>query len=249
MFFTTDTLLAMNDDSNTPAYSSVNSPTPDELVEKPVIPQKNGTASSDPESLPQPKEDKPKPEQLSVEPKTKITKPPVTPEPVKTPNIPEAKPQPNIDPVDEKPTPKPINKVTSPAPKEPSAVEDKPKPATKKTPNDVKTPTAAATPKTLQPIDVTKLSDAELKAAATLYTKRNQKSISAKGVAKRKQIMQENIQEILAYLAIDSGAPLPRIAKIINVSPGTTSSYLRRLIADNKVQATGWGSTRRYFKK
>jgi DNA-binding IclR family transcriptional regulator len=60
--------------------------------------------------------------------------------------------------------------------------------------------------------------------------------------------MQSNLQEILKYLAQDNGAPLPRIAKHTNITPGTTSKYLRQLIASGRVTATGWGKMRRYFK-
>lgn len=93
------------------------------------------------------------------------------------------------------------------------------------------------------------LSEEQLRSLAQLYTKRTQKQISAKGVAKRKANMELNLREIVDYLSQDNGAPLPRIAKRTNITPGTTSKYLRQLMAQGKVRAEGWGKTRRYYLK
>ena len=97
--------------------------------------------------------------------------------------------------------------------------------------------------------DVTLLTDEQLKAAAALYTKRNQPEISRKGVAKRKETMELNLREIVDYLSHYNGSPLPRIAKNTSITLGTTSKYLRQLIAKDKVRADGWGKTRRFFLK
>lgn len=87
----------------------------------------------------------------------------------------------------------------------------------------------------------------ELRAASQLYAKKMQKEYSQKAVAKRKKNMELNLREIVDYLSTDNGAPLPRIAKHTNITLGTTSKYLRQLIASGKVRASGWGKTRRYF--
>lgn len=97
--------------------------------------------------------------------------------------------------------------------------------------------------------DVASLSDEQLRAAAILYTKRNQAEISRKGVAKRKETMELNLREIVDFLSHNNGSPLPRIAKNTNITPGTTSKYLRQLIANDKVRAEGWGKTRRFYLK
>jgi hypothetical protein len=96
---------------------------------------------------------------------------------------------------------------------------------------------------------VASLSDEQLKAAAILYTKRNQAEISRKGVAKRKETMELNLREIVDFLSLNNGSPLPRIAKHTNITPGTTSKYLCQLIASGKVRAEGWAKTRRYYLK
>lgn len=104
-------------------------------------------------------------------------------------------------------------------------------------------------PITVVPFDVSSLSDADLKAAAALYTKRNQAEISRKGVAKRQETMELNLREIVDYISLNNGSPLPRIAKNTNITLGTTSKYLRQLITSGKVRADGWGKTRRYYLK
>jgi predicted transcriptional regulator len=108
-------------------------------------------------------------------------------------------------------------------------------------------------PSTFNPIDpystfdVGTLSDNDLKAAAALYLKRNHAAISAKGVAKRKQTMELNLREIVDYLSRNNGAPLRRIARHTNITAGTTSKYLRQLIAAGKVRAEGWAKNSRYY--
>lgn len=103
------------------------------------------------------------------------------------------------------------------------------------------------TPESLEPFaKVHALTDIELRFAATLYLQKNQKAISAKGVSKRQETMESNLAKILGYLKSNSPAPLPRIAKHINTSPGTTSHYLQILIKSHLVKATGWSAARRY---
>lgn len=93
------------------------------------------------------------------------------------------------------------------------------------------------------------LSDNDLKAASALWAKKNQAEFSKKGVAKRQETMQLNLRAIVDYLSRNNGAPLPRVAKHTNITLGTTSKYLRQLIASGKVTATGWGKNRRYYLK
>lgn len=97
--------------------------------------------------------------------------------------------------------------------------------------------------------DVAQLSDEQLKAAAALYTKRNQAELSKKGVAKRHETMELNLREIVDFLSLNNGSPLPRIAKHTNITLGTTSKYLRQLNAKGKVRAEGWAKNRRYYLK
>ncbi len=99
------------------------------------------------------------------------------------------------------------------------------------------------------PLDISQLTDDQLKAAAALWAKKNQAEFSKKGVAKRKQTMELNLRTIVDYLSHNNGAPLPRIARHTNITAGTTSKYLRQLIAAGKVRAEGWAKDRRYYLK
>jgi hypothetical protein len=164
-----------------------------------------------------------------------ITKPVIVelpPDPSTLTPIPAPNPEPQVpEPEVQAPTPEPVPEP-APAPIPPA------------------TPiTNHISPVTIEPFDISSLSDADLKAAAALYTKRNQAEISRKGVAKRKETMELNLREITDYLSLNNGSPLPRIAKHTNITPGTTSKYLRQLIANDKVRADGWGKTRRYYLK
>jgi predicted transcriptional regulator len=114
---------------------------------------------------------------------------------------------------------------------------------------DPSTLTPIPQPLTVKPFDVSRLSDADLKAAAALYTKRNQAELSRKGVAKRQETMELNLREIVDFLSLNNGSPLPRIAKHTNITLGTTSKYLRQLNAKGKVRAEGWGKNRHYYLK
>ncbi|MCA9323489.1 hypothetical protein KC992_00105 [Candidatus Saccharibacteria bacterium] len=93
------------------------------------------------------------------------------------------------------------------------------------------------------------LTDDQLKAAASLWAKRSQQKFSALGVAKRKETMELNLRAIVDYLSHHNGSPLPRIARHVNVTPGTTSKYLVQLVSAGKVRAEGWGKNRRHYLK
>jgi hypothetical protein len=144
-----------------------------------------------------------------------------SPIPVILPNVPTPIPDPDVNPSPE-PTPIP----------NPSFVIPISKPTPEPQLSDTKPQISAAD-------FVASLSDEQLKAAAALYTKRNQAEISRKGVAKRKEIMELNLREIIDYLSRNNGSPLPRIAKNTGIKLGTTSKYLRQLIASDKVRADG----------
>ncbi len=170
---------------------------------------------------------------------------PETPPETKSPKEPDPEPTPHEPKVEEKPTASPPPKENKPKPTakpKPVSNPESPKPEPTK-------PTPKPKPFDISTLDVRQLSDEQLKAASALWTKKNQKQLATLGVQKRQQTMQENLDAIVAYLAKDNGAPLPRIAKNTYIAPGTTSKYLCQLIAQGRVMATGWNAQRRYFKK
>ena len=113
--------------------------------------------------------------------------------------------------------------------KPPEPPKEPPKPAP-----PAPTPVPVAAPAVF---DVNALTDDQLKAAAALWAKRSQQTFSALGVAKRKESMELNLRAIVDYLSHHNGSPLPRIARHVNVTPGTTSKYLVQLTKSEKVRA------------
>lgn len=97
------------------------------------------------------------------------------------------------------------------------------------------------------PPAVLALSDAELRIAVTYYLKKNQTSISQRGVKARQEKMQKNLSAITNYIATHPETRLPRIAKALNFSPNLTSHYIQMLTKQGKVRAEGWAGKRRYF--
>lgn len=158
---------------------------------------------------------------------------PVAPTPeIPTETPPEIQPEPAAEPA---PTPQPDEIPTPPV----------------TPPVTVPTPTLPP-PEPEQPsvsLDISQLTDDQLKAAAALWAKKNQAEFSKKGVAKRKVTMELNLRAVVDYLSHNNGAPLPRIARHTNITAGTTSKYLRQLIAAGKVRAEGWAKDRRYYLK
>lgn len=157
------------------------------------------------------------------------------PEPVPAPTPPSARLEPAPEPpADTVPTAAPI----TPEPQKSSPAQAPPGSSTEESiPNTQDTVPSA----------VLNLSDEELKIAAALYLKKNQIAISQKGVKARQNTMHKNMEAIRSYIRQHGPSPLPRIAKHCNITPGTTSSYLRRLLAQGRIQAAGHGTTRRYF--
>ena len=199
----------------------------------------------EPTTVPDPKsEPEPLPKTVVLEP---ATSPDTVPEP--SPN-----PLPNPEPF-QKPaeTTQPPTDVRSeekfqqpkPSPTPPIA----PVPSPEDQPANTPDLTAPALVNALSTLDINSLTDEQLKAAAALWTKKNSTHLSSLGVAKRQEIMQLNLREIVDFLSHNNGSPLPRISRHTNITPGTTSKYLRQLIAQNKIRAEGWGKNRRYYLK
>ncbi len=90
------------------------------------------------------------------------------------------------------------------------------------------------------------LTDEELKQAAAHYLRKNQAVIGGLGVAARKATMQQNLERITAYVQANQPTRLPRIAKNLNITLGTTSHYLQILIKQKKVVAAGWAKDRTF---
>ena len=171
------------------------------------------------------------------------TKPDTLPEPSPDP---QPLPEPSQKPVET--TQPPIDvasdekvQLPKPSPTPPKA----PVPSPELQPINTPDPTAPGLDFAFSTFDISLLTDEQLKAAAALWTKKNSKHLSSLGVAKRQEIMQLNLREIIDFLSHNNGSPLPRIARHVNVTPGTTSKYLRQLITKSKVRAEGWGKNRR----
>ena len=114
------------------------------------------------------------------------------------------------------------------------------KPTTPKKPIQPKTPGV--------PAAVAALTPKELKAAAALYAKTNQKSLSRKGVQARQRVAQENLNAITAYVAKHSPTTNASIARALNLPPRRVAHYIQTLTRRGTVTATGWAQSRRYFK-
>lgn len=142
----------------------------------------------------------------------------------------------------------PVVEVPDPVPSEPPANNEPPAEPVAEQPKSQPIPPPAAQPiQNHLPASVLALSNDELRIAAALYLKNNQPVIASKGVAARKAIMNKNMGAIEQFIQTHGPSPLPRIAKHCNITPGTTSSYLGKLIAQNRIKATGHAATRRYF--
>ncbi len=236
----------MDDQSATPTQPQPDTPA--------ILPDKEVIAP-EPQIIPEPAIEQP---DQSTIPTNETLPPPEAPGETQDP---QTEPAPPDDPI---PSTDPVVQSTDPAPlPEPMPEQSNvPEP----TPNFDNSPTPTVViptsievntvPETVQisptntseiPAAVLALTPEELKIAARLYITRNQKEISAKGVAKRQARMQRNLEKIVVYLTTHGSSPLPRIAKATNVSPGTTSSYLRRLTSANRIKATGHGKNRRFF--
>lgn len=146
----------------------------------------------------------------------------VVPEPV---IIPEPSPEPITVP---EPAPAPV--IKAPAPEPPA-----PAPAPPVTP-----PPPAAE------IDISQLSDAQLKAAASLYAKKNQASLSRQGVEARQAVAQKNVSDILAFISSHSPASNRTIARALNLPPRRVQHYMQLLTHRGDVAASGWGVSREY---
>ncbi len=161
-----------------------------------------------------------------------------TPEP-ETPQEPKSE-QPPESPV-ETPSPPP----EKPEPKQ-QAPEPAPKPAEKKKP--VASPPAPK-PFDISTLDVSKLSDEQLKAAAALWAKKNQQRNSKLGVRVRRKRAEANRREVIRYVNTHGPTSLSSIARALNLRHRQVADYMQELVKTGQVGASGWGHSRRYFKK
>lgn len=97
-------------------------------------------------------------------------------------------------------------------------------------------------------IDISTLSNEQLKAAAALYAKQNQASLSRKGVEKRQAIAKENIANITQFIQSHTPASNRTIARALNLPPRRVQHYMQILTHNGSVRAEGWGASRQYFK-
>lgn len=112
-------------------------------------------------------------------------------------------------------------------------------------------PTAvpSPTPPEEQQIDINSLSDEQLKAAAALWAKKNQRTLSQLGVKQRQTTAAQNMADIKKFIANHSPASNRTIARALNLPPKTVQYYMQLLTKQGFVRAEGWAVSRRYFIK
>jgi hypothetical protein len=87
------------------------------------------------------------------------------------------------------------------------------------------TPAPQATPPSAAEIDISQLTNEQLKAAASLYAKKNQATLSRKGVEARQAVAQKNVSDILAFISSHSPASNRTIARALNLPPRRVQHY------------------------
>ena len=194
--------------------------------------------------------DNPQPAPATPEPVKPVEPPPVVVDPTAAPKPEPAQPQP------EPQTPAPAQDVKPPAQNKAEIPKPtKAEPPTKEKPRPILSqPLAATQPQPSEPadyskIDISKLSADQLKSAAALHAKRNQKSISSAGVKARQATARKNIAAIIAYVNGHSPTNGASIARALNMRPRRVQHYMQILVKNGTVTATGWAQSRKYYKK
>lgn len=134
----------------------------------------------------------------------------------------------------------PINNKpsTSDTPQSTSIITDTPQPTSTVSKASDNTPPAVAA-----------LTESELKFAAALYAKRNQRTLSQAGVKARQATASRNLHAITKYISKHSPTTNASIARALNLPPRRVQHYMQILTKNGTVTATGWAQSRKYFKK
>lgn len=222
----------MDESATTPVPAPPADPAPEASAD--ITPVE--TPASEPEIAPPAEVPSPAPE--STEPVLAEPEPipAPAPEPIVVPEpviVPEPVPEPISVPT---PVPEPEKETPAPLTREQAPATEPPDPA----------PAPPVTPPPAAEIDISQLSDEQLKAAAALYAKKNQSVLSRKGVEARQAVAQKNISEILTFIKTHSPASNRTIARALNLPPRRVQHYMQVLTHRGSVMATGWGVSREY---
>ncbi len=174
---------------------------------------------------------------------------PVLAEPVEPPQAEPAPPPPAPDPAPTVASP-PVQ--PQPAPESPARPTEAPQPKqASTTPTESEAPQATqATPVSLSPAErVAQLTDEELRLAAALYAKKNQRVITQKAIEKRRAVATQNIANVTAYVHAHSPTSNAAVARALNLPPRRVAHYMQILVRNGTFGASGWGVSRRYFTK
>ncbi len=214
--------------------------------------------SSEPisEPLPEPPPAPPVTEQPIVEPAPAQPQEPFEPEPMPQSSPRKQDPAPEITaPLSAQPQtsvnlPKPTDPTPPPLQAPDETIVDQPKPTPQPKPEGSNTPPMPAPPPaTRTPIDINTLTPEELKAAAALWAKQNQRTLSQKGVQKRRAVAEENIHNIAQFVTKHSPANNRTISRALNLPPRRVQHYMQLLTKRGVISASGWGISREYHKK
>lgn len=215
-------------------------PTPDSPTNEISAPVIEPTSEPSVEPVPSPIPTAPEPPAPASVPEPPQPEPALEPTPpLSAPSVPEQLPEPKSEPTPSSPTPAP----------EP----EKPKTTPPSTPEHHVEPKASVVPQkeSVKPasapvFDVNQLSDEQLKAAAALFAKKNQKALSRKGVEARQALAHKNITAILDFMSHNSPANNRTIARALNLPPRRVQHYMQQLTHGGEVIASGWGISREY---
>ena len=233
-------------------------PPPDSLTGDTPTPVDGPASEPSIEPAPSPVPTAPEPPAPTPAPEPPQSEPvpePTPPQPA--PSIPEPMPVPKSEPPVSSPTPALVPEKSDSMP--PSSVEHhvEPKlPTAQPTPPPTANnqpsikPTAPQTsdikPQVSDADIVASLTDSQLKAAASLYAKKNQKALSLKGVEARRALAHKNITAILDFTSHHSTANNRTIARALNLPPRRVQHYMQQLTHRGDVIASGWGISREY---
>ncbi len=167
----------------------------------------------------------------------------ILPEPVEQQSIPEETPA-TEQMTDKSPTPAIVPPPPEiPTPEPPISLSDKPQPI------PIPEPQVSNVESQILEADiVASLTDEQLKSAAALYAKKNQKSLSSKGVQARQATAAKNLSAITTYVANHSPTSGASIARALNLPPRRVQHYMQILTHNGTVTATGWAQSRKYSK-
>ncbi len=215
-------------------------PTPDSPTNETSAPVIEPASEPNVEPVPSPVPTAPEPPAPTPASEPPQSEPAPEPTPLSpAPSVPEPMPVAKLEPPVSSPTPALAPEKSDSMP--PSSVEHHVEPVPLSEPKN-----ESVYPASTSVFDVSQLSDEQLKAAAALYAKKNQKALSLKGVEARRALAHKNITAILDFMSHHSTANNRTIARALNLPPRRVQHYMQQLTHWGDVIATGWGISREY---